>query len=79
MDKIADKRDTRLDRFHQASWNEPIIYELSVKGERGVLVPEVSPAVAAEVGDGVSSLPENMRRENAPDLPEIGQPQLARH
>ena len=79
MDKIADKRDTRLDRFHQASWNEPIIYELSVKGERGVLVPEVSPAVAAEAGDGVSSLPENMRRENAPDLPEIGQPQLARH
>ena len=79
MDKIADKRDTRLDRFHQASWNEPIIYELSVKGERGVLVPEVSPAVAAVVGDGVSSLPENMRRENAPDLPEIGQPQLARH
>ena len=79
MDKIADKRDTRLDRFHQASWNEPIIYELSVKGERGVLVPEVSPAVAAEEGDGVSSLPENMRRENAPDLPEIGQPQLARH
>ena len=79
MDKIADKRDTRLDRFHQASWNEPIIYELSVKGERGVLVPEVSAAAAAEAGDGVSSLPENMRRETAPDLPEIGQPQLARH
>ena len=79
MDKIAGKRDTSLSRFHQASWNEPIIYELSVPGERGVLVPQVSEKAAAEVGDGVSSLPACMRREKAPDLPEIGQPQLARH
>lgn len=79
MDKIADKRDTSLARFHQASWNEPIIYELSVKGQRGVLVPQVSERVALEVGDGVSSLPACMRRETPPDLPEIGQPQLARH
>ena len=46
MDKIADKRDTSLARFHQASWNEPIIYELSVKGQRGVLVPQVSETVS---------------------------------
>lgn len=79
MDKIATERDTRLSRFHQASWNEPIIYELSVKGERGVLPPQLSPEEAALAGDGLSHLPQCMRRAEAPDLPEIGQPQLARH
>ena len=27
--------------FHQASWNEPIILEMTSPGERGLLVPEV--------------------------------------
>ena len=27
--------------FHQASWNEPILLELSSPGERGLIVPEV--------------------------------------
>ncbi len=79
MDKIATERDLRLSRFHQASWNEPIIYELSVPGERGVLPPQLPEKIQAEIGDGVSILPECMRREEAPNLPEIGQPQLARH
>gem|GEM_PF-5633584 len=30
---------TRMKKFHQARWNEPIIYELSEPGQRGVLVP----------------------------------------
>lgn len=77
--KIADKRDTRLSRFHQASWNEPIIYELSVKGERGVLVPELDDKSKAEAGSVESLLPACMRRKKAPVLPEMGQPQVVRH
>ncbi len=31
--------NTKLRKFHQAKWDEPIIFELSQPGERGVLMP----------------------------------------
>ncbi len=31
---------TLLRKFHQASWDEEIILEMSVPGERGVLIPQ---------------------------------------
>ena len=36
-----------LRRFQQASWDEPIIFELSAPGERGILVSQPSPAEEA--------------------------------
>ena len=45
--KLSERNDNvkRIDRsekvrvhFHQAKWDEPIIYELSTPGERGILV-----------------------------------------
>ncbi|GAA0915436.1 aminomethyl-transferring glycine dehydrogenase subunit GcvPB [Nonomuraea longicatena] len=58
-------------RFHQARWDEPIIFELSQPGRRGVAVPEPgAPAV---------ELPESVRRERAPKLPEMSQPHVLRH
>ena len=42
------------ENFHQAKWDEPIIFELHTPGERGVLVPEAEPEVAEAVGDGLS-------------------------
>jgi glycine dehydrogenase subunit 2 len=65
--------------FHQASWNEPIILELSSPGERGIVVPEVEEEIAAAVGDGVSQLPAAMRRSTPPALPELSQPHVLRH
>jgi len=65
--------------FHQASWNEPIILELSSEGERGILLPEVEPEIAAAVGDGVSAIPAGLRRSQPPGLPELSQPQVLRH
>jgi glycine dehydrogenase subunit 2 len=64
--------------YHQASWNEPIILEQSSPGERGVLLPEPEPAVAA-AGDGLAELPEAVRRSEPPRLPELSQPQVLRH
>ncbi|GAH59960.1 unnamed protein product [marine sediment metagenome] len=49
---------TKLRDFHQAKWDEPIIYELSNKGERGILIPEAEKDIETEVGDGISKLPE---------------------
>ena len=60
--------ETKLRDFHQAKWDEPIIFELSSKGERGILVPEAGREIEAEVGDGISNLPKNMIRKEAPFL-----------
>ena len=32
--------------FHQARWDEPIIYEMSTHGVRGILPPEVEDEIA---------------------------------
>ncbi len=68
-----------LRRYHQAKWDEPVIFELSQKGQRGILVPEVEQGIRDEVGDVLATLPEGMRRKQAPALPELGQPQVLRH
>ncbi len=65
--------------FHQARWNEPIIFELSTEGERGLLVPEVDPQMRADIGDPLSEIPQEMRRQASPRLPEVSQPQVLRH
>jgi len=65
--------------FHQASWNEPIILEMTSEGERGFVVPEVEEEIAAAVGDGVSAIPAGLRRSEPPGLPELSQPQVLRH
>jgi glycine dehydrogenase subunit 2 len=39
-----------LRRFHQARWDEPVIYELSTPGARGILIPEPEDDVAAAAG-----------------------------
>jgi glycine dehydrogenase subunit 2 len=70
---------TRLRPFHQASWNEPIVLELGTPGERGILLPEVEPEVAAAAGDPLAEIPQELRRSSAPGLPELSQPQVLRH
>ncbi|MEU4720060.1 aminomethyl-transferring glycine dehydrogenase subunit GcvPB [Nonomuraea dietziae] len=60
-----------LRRFHQARWDEPIIFELSAPGRRGLAVPEPgAPRV---------ELPEAVRRAEPPKLPEMSQLHVLRH
>jgi glycine dehydrogenase subunit 2 len=68
-----------LRRFHQARWDEPIIFELSREGQRGILIPEVEGEIREKVGDVQGTLPETMRRKQLPRLPELSQPQVLRH
>jgi glycine dehydrogenase subunit 2 len=71
--------NTRLRKFHQAKWDEPIIFELSQPGERGVLMPTADPLIEEEVGDGLSALPPDILRQEPPALPELGQMQVLKH
>ncbi len=66
-------------KFHQAKWDEPIIFELSTPGERGILVPEVDEEIEKEVGDGFSNIPSYMIRKEPPNLPEMSQIRVLRH
>jgi glycine dehydrogenase subunit 2 len=83
MEDITKKRYTngkpKLRRFHQAKWDEPIIFELSTEGERGILVPEVEDEVKNEVGDVLATIPKGVQRKQPPKLPELSQPQVLRH
>lgn len=71
--------EPKLRRFHQAKWDEPIIFELSTPGERGILVPELEADVREAVGDPLEDIPEGMRRATPPALPEMAQPRVLRH
>ena len=66
-------------RFHQAYWDEPIIFELSVPGARGVLIPQVEDGIRKRVGNPADALPPGVRRTAAPALPEMAQVNVLRH
>ena len=71
---------TLLRKFHQARWDEQIIFEMSVPGERGILVPRGRGKHSSrEVGDGVSALPASLRRKAPAALPEVNQMRVLRH
>jgi glycine dehydrogenase subunit 2 len=65
--------------FHEARWDEPVIYELSVPGTRGILVPEVEAGIADAVGNVAGLLPDSVKRKKAPFLPEVDQKHVLAH
>ena len=73
------KRNNRVRSFHQARWNEPIIFELDSMGERGILVPRAEEAISRRVGNGIDSIPAAMRRKAQLRLPEINQKRVLMH
>ena len=69
-------KKVEIKEFHQARWNEPIVMELSVPGERGVLLPKVEEEIEKEVGTiDIGTI----KRKSPLNLPEINQPRLVRH
>lgn len=65
--------------FHQARWNEPIIFELSQPGQRGIRVPETEPGIVSALGNLGAELPDPVRRATPPALPELPQLHVLRH
>jgi glycine dehydrogenase subunit 2 len=83
MKNITAERFTNgkpnLRRFHQARWDEPVIFELGQPGQRGILVPEVEQGIKSQVGDALKGIPDGLRRKDPPKLPEMAQPAVLRH
>ena len=78
---VIMKRDysTHLRQFHEAKWDEEIIFDLSVPGQRGIAVTPPAEGVVAEVGNGVDDIPRFYAAKKAPSLPEVSQPRVNRH
>jgi len=70
---------TRLRNFHAAQWDEPLILDKGSPGERGYMPPAVEPAISEAIGNPLSLIPDEMRREVPPRLPEMAQPSVLRH
>ncbi len=68
-----------LRRFHQARWDEPVIFELGQPGQRGILIPEVEAEIKTQVGNPLEGIPDSLCRKSPPQLPEMSQPAVVRH
>jgi glycine dehydrogenase subunit 2 len=65
--------------YKQATWDEPIIFKLGKKGRSGHSMPEAEDEVRRAVGSLNGLLPENMRRTQKPNLPELSEVEVTRH
>lgn len=74
MGKVKIRQD-----FQQARWNEPIIYEMSTPGVRGILIPAAEEEIKSKAGDVWQLLPANMRRKTPANLPELSQKHVLMH
>jgi glycine dehydrogenase subunit 2 len=65
--------------YKQASWNEPVIFNLGKTGRRGHTVPSVETQVKEVVGDVNVLVPKNMQRTRKISLPELSEVEVNRH
>ena len=77
MKRIDRSKKVRM--FHQAKWDEPIIFELSKAGERGINVPRVEVEIEERFENARTLIPTTMIRAKKPNLPEISQARVLRH
>ncbi len=73
------QKGSRLRNFHQAKWDEEVVFELHTPGARGIHFPAVDKEISDVVGDGLSSIPASMRRTTPPALPEVNQMRVLKH
>lgn len=68
-----------LENYHQARWCEPLLFEISEPGQRGVVPPPLEDAIREKVGDPLAGIPDSLRRPTPPALPELSQVHVLRH
>ncbi|GAH78459.1 unnamed protein product [marine sediment metagenome] len=59
--------------YRQAKYDEPLVFELGKKGRRAHLPPR------CDFSRDDIKIPENMKRINPPDLPELHEGEVMRH
>jgi glycine cleavage system P protein (glycine dehydrogenase) subunit 2 len=69
----------RVRNYQQAHWDEPIVFELSTPGLRGIIPPEPDPEIVERVGAAEELLPAGILRSRPPQLPELDQKRVLAH
>lgn len=64
--------------FRQASWDEPLVYELSREGVQGYTPPPVNDGMADALERMLKRIPKDMIRSGL-ELPQVSEPQVVRH
>ena len=79
MKEASGTKRSSIRDFHQARWNEPIIFELNQPGEVGIEV--VQSGEAEEPGSSLweDTALSSILRQDPPALPELGQMQILKH
>jgi glycine dehydrogenase subunit 2 len=65
--------------FRQASWNEPVIFELGSKGRRGFNVSFMEQEANRSASHIADKLPKTTKRIKPPNLPELSEVEVVRH
>ncbi len=63
--------------YRQAVWEEPLIFELGLKGRRGFKIPELEREIVDSIGE--FRLPESVARREPPELPSLSEVEVVRH
>ena len=71
-------KKTRLRNFHQAKWDEEVIFQLDTPGERGINLPEVDPEIKESLRDD-ELIPPALKRASTPALPAVAQMRVLKH
>ncbi len=67
----------RVLSYRQASWDEPVLFELGNKGRRGYWVPDLEDGIKDVIGE--IEVPNEILRKERPKLPEVSEVEVARH
>lgn len=65
--------------YHAVRWHEPVIYELSRKGSENEIAPQADEEIRNACGDVLENISPKIRRRQAPELPELSEPEIMRH
>lgn len=63
--------------FRQARWDEPLVFEISVDGRIGFMLPPLDREILDTVG--TFKLPPEISREEPPNLPSLSEVEVVRH
>jgi glycine dehydrogenase subunit 2 len=66
-------------RFQQADWPEPALFELGSRGRRGCSLPALDGELEGALRKAQNLIPEQLRRREKADLPEVSEAEVARH
>lgn len=65
--------------YNAKVWDEPLVMQMGEEGRRGITIPTPEAEVTDAVGSADEYLPEDARRSESPNLPEVSKPWVMRH